>query len=215
MNKIDKSIYDNLELLPENLQGWNSENPIFGNLIKILRPKTIIEVGTWKGASAIHMAKQCKELGLKTVIYCVDTWLGSTEFWASMADTPERDLMLKNGYPQIYYQFLSNVVHQGLQDYLIPVPNTSANAARVLEHQGITAELIYLDASHEYDDVLTDIGAYCGLCTGLMFGDDYGWAGVGKAVRETLKFSLVDNNYWVAKFSGNYQQANKETSQNY
>lgn len=29
---------------------------------------------------------------------------------------PSRDLMWKNGYPQVYYVFLSNMVKQGLQD---------------------------------------------------------------------------------------------------
>lgn len=200
MNTIGKNIYTELKPLPENLQGWNSNHSIFETLIKKTNPQTIIEIGTWKGASAINMAKICKGLELDTKIYCVDTWLGSVEFWNDLSETPERDLMLKNGYPQIYYQFLSNIIHHNLQDVIIPVPNTSANAAKILSYHNIKADLIYIDASHEYEDVKADIKAYLPLLNkgGVMFGDDYGWPGVRKAVDEGLgKVKVFDLNYWT------------------
>src|SRR4051812_30139699 len=128
MNNINQNIYEGFSPLPEDLQGWNSQHPIFEHLIRDIKPKTIIEVGTWKGASAIHMGLLCKANHLQTKIYCVDTWLGSVEFWTRLNDTPERDLMLRHGYPQIYYQFLSNVVHNNLQDVIIPVPMPSTVA---------------------------------------------------------------------------------------
>jgi hypothetical protein len=126
--------------------------------------------------------------------------LGSVEFWNEFADTPERDLMLKNGYPQIYYQFLSNVVHNNLQDVIIPIPNTSANAAKILAYNNVKADLIYIDGSHEYEDVKDDIKNYLPLLNkeGIMFGDDYGWAGVHKAVNEDfMGINIIDKNYWV------------------
>lgn len=63
MNKIDKTIYENLTLLPQQLTGWNGNKPIFRELIEKIKPTTIIEVGTWKGQSAITMGKTVKELG--------------------------------------------------------------------------------------------------------------------------------------------------------
>jgi hypothetical protein len=196
MNSIGTHIYDNLTLLPEDLQGWNYKHSIFEELIRQTQPKVIIEVGTWKGASAITMGTICKALGLQTTIYCIDTWLGALEFWAGEHSTAkERDLMLKNGYPQIYYQFISNVVHAGLQDIIIPVPNTSLTGARILKD--VKAELIYIDGSHEYEDVKADIAAFKPLCTGIMFGDDYGWPFVKAAVDESLQVNVIDKNYWI------------------
>lgn len=199
MNKIE-NIYKIDKLYPPDLNGWNFKHQIFDDLVEQVRPKVIIEVGTWKGASALRMARACKRLGLNTKIYCVDTWLGAVEFWTDLSHTPERDLMLVNGYPQIYYQFLSNVIHEGFTDMIIPIPNTSATGAKILKHLGVVADLIYIDGSHEYEDVKSDIDKYMTLLnwSGVMFGDDYGWADVKKAVDETgLKTEIVDQNFWV------------------
>lgn len=204
MNTIGKDVYDGI--VPssnEEVFGWNSTDPIFEKLIEQTKPNYIIEVGTWLGASAIHMAKITKKLNLNTKIYCVDTWLGAEEFWTRFKDTSERDLKCKNGYPQVYFDFLSNVVRHELQDVIIPVPNTSFNGATILKHYGIKAELIYVDGSHEYDDVKQDIISYTDLLTpnGVMFGDDIRWEGVRKAVDETLKdrVDIIDDNHWVLK----------------
>jgi len=207
MNEIDKSIYDNLELLPEDLQGWNGDSKVFKNLIDNINPKVIIEVGTWKGLSAITMAEHIKHTNKSTKIYCVDTWLGAVEFWSSHKSTPERDLLLKNGYPNIYYQFLSNVVHRKVEDIIIPFPNTSHIGYLYFKHQNIRADMIYIDASHEEFDVYYDIKRYMNILNinGVIFGDDYKhWKGVKKAVdkyayENDLDVELLENNFWVLK----------------
>ena len=48
-----------------DLQGWNSDHSFFANAINIAQPKLIIELGVWKGMSAIHMARLVKEAGLE------------------------------------------------------------------------------------------------------------------------------------------------------
>lgn len=189
MNRISSEIYNNFNnLLPLDLQGWHSDDPVFEKLIIEVKPKTIIEVGTWKGGSAINMANICKKNQLETKIYCVDTWLGALEFWCALNDTAERDLMLKNGYPSIYYQFLSNVIHTNNQDVILPVPITSTIASKYFKFFNIKADLIYVDGSHDYEDVLSDIKNYMPLLNdgGIMFGDDYGgcWMEVVQAVKE-------------------------------
>lgn len=193
------SIYENIELLPEDLHGWNGRDDIFWQLIQQTNPVNIIEVGTWKGQSAITMARLVQN-GCK--IFCVDTWLGALEF---MGGTGERDLMLKNGYPRVYYQFLSNVIHNNCQDIIIPVPQTSTIAARWFKRQGIRAELIYIDGSHDEPDVYDDLCNYYDLCTGVIFGDDWRhFADVERAVTRFCKernitFEVVDDNFWVIK----------------
>ena len=207
MNKIDSNIYNNLELLPEDLQGWNGNSGVFHRLIAEINPTRIIEVGTWKGQSAINMAQYCKDINLQTDIICVDTWLGAMEFWGELKDTPERNLLLKNGYPQIYYQFLSNVVHRGLESYIQPFPTTSLIAARFFKKENITSKLIYLDASHDYEDILIDLKNYYPLLeeNSILFGDDYfAWPGVKKAVDEfvsdnNLNLTIEENNFWIIR----------------
>lgn len=203
MKDIIGNVYNNLELLPEDSSGWNSTSSVFGELVEKIKPKTIIEVGSWKGGSVISMAKKTKELGLDTTIYCVDTWLGAAEFWTKYRNTEDRDLMFKNGYPQIYYQFASNMVHNNINDVVYPLPLPSVIAYDVLRYHGVLADLIYIDASHEYEDVLADITNFYNLLRpgGIMFGDDFThlWPGVEKAVKEYFNenFTVRDNNFWI------------------
>ncbi len=203
-NIINSNVYEDIEPSGnENVQGWNSYSSCFEKLIEQTKPKTIIEVGSWLGASAINMAKITKQLNLDTKIYCVDTWLGAEEFWTWANNTPERNLKLKNGYPQVYFDFLSNVVQHKVQDTIIPIPNTSYIGYKILKHYNVNADLIYIDGSHEYIDVKNDIVSYLELLNfdGIMFGDDIHWSGVKQAVDETLnnKFEVFENNFWIYK----------------
>jgi hypothetical protein len=208
MNKIDKTIYDNFRPLPLQLTGWNGNKPIFRELIEKLKPTTIIEVGTWKGQSTITMGNAVRDFGLNTKIHCVDTWLGAIEFWTSAKNTSERNLLTVNGYPQVYYQFLSNVVHNNLQDIILPFPNTSENGYRYFKYNNITAQMIYIDASHEEDDVYKDLNNYYELLeiNGILFGDDYqkDWPGVINSVNKfsqekNMELEIVGNNFWILK----------------
>lgn len=201
MNLLNHNVYQGIQPSgTKSIAGWNSYSPFFCEIIEKQRPQTIIEVGTWLGASAIHMAGICKSLGLSTKIYCVDTWLGAEEFWTRMAGTEERDLKLKNGYPSVYFDFLGNVVEHGFQDVIVPVPNTSFIGSVILQHYGIKGDLIYIDGSHLYEDVKADIVAYRPLLTngGTMFGDEIGWESVSRAVSEVAGGHQTIGPFWVA-----------------
>lgn len=206
MNSLRTNLYENFDPMPLDLQGWNGHSEVFKNLINQTSPSIIIEVGTWKGQSAINMATYVKQLNLQTTLYCVDTWLGALEFWTNLSHTPERDLFLKNGYPQVYYQFLSNVIHSNVQDIIVPFPTTSLIAARYFNYHNIKAQLIYIDASHDKEDVLLDLKNYYNILepNGIIFGDDIHWTGVNEAVHEFtaekgLKFEILENNFWIIK----------------
>ena len=206
INPLFEKTYEDLEILPERLLGWNNEAPVFSNLITELRPKVIIEVGTWLGGSALRMARDVKRAELGTRIFCVDTWLGGLEFLDAAQGDNARNLMRKNGYPQVYYQFLSNVVHHGMQDIIQPFPTTSTLAAKYFLAKGQQAELIYVDASHEEEDVYQDIMHYFKLLTpgGVMFGDDFSWPGVRASVERSarelnLVHGVTETWHWVIR----------------
>jgi hypothetical protein len=208
MNLINSNIYDGFTPLPEDNSGWNGNSEVFIKLISEIKPKTIIEVGTWKGQSAINMGKATKNLNLGTTIHCVDTWLGAIEFWTWLKETEERNLSLRYGYPQIYYQFLSNVIHNGLQDTILPFPNTSENGFRYFRDINVIADLIYIDASHEEEDVYQDIKNYYTLLRngGIIFGDDYFSCfhgvkiSIDRFIKEQgLSLEIMENNFWLIR----------------
>jgi hypothetical protein len=108
------------------------------------RKITVDQKGLDKLMEACHMAKIMQQSHMDGVIWCVDTWLGGLEHMASK-DHPELglDTFREYGYPRLFHQFLANVLHQGFQDRIIPVPNTSLIAARWFTHHQIQADLIY------------------------------------------------------------------------
>ena len=170
---------------PLDLHGWGDQSAAFGELVRQVRPKLVVEVGTWKGASALRIAEELVAANLDAQILCIDTWLGALEFWTDQDDAERyKSLQLKNGLPQVYFQFLANVCHKGHAERIIPFPQTSATGALWLRYFGFAAELIYLDASHEEDDVYGDLLAYWEVLApgGVLFGDDWAWDGVRLAV---------------------------------
>lgn len=170
-----------------DLQGWGSEHAMFHEAIRLSQPKTIIEVGTWKGASAYNMIKICNNAGLKANIICVDTWLGSNSaLWIDA--NCRKSLRLEHGYPRIFWQFLYNMIKTGVIDSVYPLPMTSSAAYYLLQQFGLQADLIYIDAGHEHNEVYTDLSMYYNLLRpgGVLFGDDYldAWPGVVSATNQ-------------------------------
>lgn len=194
---------------PRDLSGWHSDDPVFREMIEQVQPGLIVEIGVWKGASTLHMAQALRVLGLNSCrILAVDTWLGSVEFW-TRRDDPERYQALNcvNGYPTVYRQFLANVLHDSRQEMVIPFPNTSTTAARWFKAAGFQADLIYVDGSHEYSDVLDDLEFWWEnlRAGGTMFGDDWQtWQTVRAAVgtfatRRDLEIRTVRNKWILSK----------------
>jgi hypothetical protein len=78
----------------------------------------------------------------------------------------------------------------------------------ILGSMGIEAYLIYVDASHEYADVKSDIASFSRLLkrNGIMFGDDMNdhWPGVKRAVIESFgtDFDVYQNNFWKHRKKG-------------
>lgn len=169
-------------------QGWGSTAGIFAKLIEELKPAKIVEVGTWKGASAIHMARTCAEAGVETDILCVDTFLGASGLWLRPGYAEEM-LKLNNGMPTIFPTFLRNVIDAGLTDVITPLPLPSREAATVLVKRRIRADLIYIDGDHSYEGCLEDLRNYRPALApeGLMLADDYTFEGVKRAITEFVE----------------------------
>jgi acetyltransferase-like isoleucine patch superfamily enzyme len=186
LHKTDPYV-DLRHVYPEDMQGWGSQDPMFREAICRLRPAMIVEVGTWKGASAIHMADVCAEIGLQSEIVCIDTWLGNWQHWSRTEGIGSRtDLQMVNGFPTLYYQFLSNVISKGHQNTITPLPLTGVAAAKLFAAYKLRPNLIYIDGDHEYESVIGDLRGWLALMDpgGVLLGDDYDFPGVKQAVDE-------------------------------
>lgn len=184
---------------PQSLREYLSTRPVEEELV-------IVELGTWKGASAIQAADIIRDLGRRDVVICVDTWLGSPEHF--------RGIPRRSGFPTIYFEFLQNVVNHGHEGRILPIALPTLQAVEVLRAvlsdrpgpAGPGADVIYVDAAHEYLPVYLDIMHYWPLLRagGRMLGDDYTthWPGVRRAVDQFFaenKIPVEILNEWVWK----------------
>jgi len=210
MEKIKKYLYGDYdpysftgEIMSLDDQGWNSESAVFLKLLEI-QPKLIVEVGTWKGASAIHMANILKENYTDFEIVCVDTWLGSVEHWdPNSGHSGHFKNNFVNGRPTIYDQFRSNIVHKGLTDYITPFPIDSINAFEWFKTNNISVDAIYIDAGHDYNSVRMDLSNWPTVLRsgGYLLGDDWFHKPIKKAAYDTFGDKVIgmshDKFLWI------------------
>jgi hypothetical protein len=210
ISRLKSNAFDTLDITDytPDIHGWMDTG--FSDIIsKIVDERdrndmiTVIEVGSWKGKSCVTIAETLKRLGFINIrIIAIDTWLGAPEFWTWGIDDPTRgkSLNINNGYPNVFYTFTKNIKYFNHDDIVAPFPISSAQGVEVLKHHNILADIIYVDASHEYEPVKQDILSYWQLLKtgGTMIGDDYqrDWPGVMKAVDE------LSNLYGEAEISG-------------
>lgn len=201
--------------IPADVSGWGPGYEFYERLVASVRPQLTIEIGVWKGSSALHLTRAMAQHVGGGALVAVDTWLGAPEFWTRERSygkpDPTRNLMLKNGFPQVYYQFLSNVLKANASAYVIPFPAPSGMASAVLSRLGgVQADLIHIDAAHEYEDVLQDLAHWWPLLKpgGVLLGDDWSisWPSVVRGACDFaaqkglyIDASWQDRKWWIRK----------------
>jgi predicted O-methyltransferase YrrM len=156
-----------------DLQGWASQHRFLAETVATRRPKIIVEVGVWKGASVIELARSVCANGLDSVVIAVDTWLGAWDHWTN--DRWHGELAFEFGFPTIYRTFLANVINAGLQDIVLPLPLDSVNAHHTLKSFEVFPDLVHIDGAHDFETVMSDLTHWWNLLTvgGTIIMDDY------------------------------------------
>lgn len=156
-----------------DLQGWHSNHVYLSRAIEEVRPSIVVEVGVWKGASVVTLAKTIQRLKLDAVVIAIDTWLGSSEHYLWEKFLP--DLDFEFGYPRLYHKFAANMVKEGVAEIVVPLPLDSINAFQLLKEKGIRPDVLHIDAGHDYHSVMADLKAWWPQLNkgGILIGDDY------------------------------------------
>jgi hypothetical protein len=142
----------------------------------------IIEIGSWKGRST----KELLESGHH--VTAVDHFQGSPGPGGGGMHVLAQE-------EDIYAEFLKNVGHY---PNLKVLKMTSLEAAGKLN--GDQADMVFIDASHDYQDVKADIAAWLPKTRKLICGHDYSpvWPGVMRAVNEAFsEVKLVDSIWFI------------------
>lgn len=198
LNDLPSPYCDLATILPFNEHGWYANGQWIEKIITTNNVTTVIEVGSWLGSSTRHIASLLPEGG---IVYAVDVWAETPEVVQHLSAASWSSI-----HPVIYEQFLSNVIHVGLTDKIIPLKMLSQDAASLLSTYETEFDLIYIDAAHDTISVTKDLGSYFPLIantTGILCGDDWTWQSVQIAVLAFAeKHNLTvyaDYNFWFLK----------------
>lgn len=139
---------------------------------------TFIEIGSWKGQSAAYMVVEIINSKKDIKFICVDTWNGSVEHQSY------------DEVSDLYNIFKNNM--SPFENYYTDLRLPSVETSKLFDDDSI--DFIFIDASHEYEDVKNDIIHWLPKVkkNGILSGHDYwadsdSWPGVKKAVNELLK----------------------------
>lgn len=140
-------------------------------LVGLLRdrpaPLRVLEIGSYKGASAVTWARALDRLdGRPSVLVCVDSWGDLT----GQAYSTAMENALRSGHA--YATFLSNVA--ALPGSVTVEHRRGATEAVLAELESHSFDIIYVDASHLYEDVRRDLREALRLVRpgGFVCGDD-------------------------------------------
>src|SRR5690606_29697387 len=136
-----------MEHFYENIQGWFSFADLYKEQVKNAKDgDSFVEVGAWKGRSTAYMAVEIVNSNKRIPFFVVDTWKGSEV--GKHKDDPDID--------RLYDVFYDNM--EAVENYIQPMQMLSVDAARLFNDN--TISFVFIDASHEYKDVLDDLRAW-------------------------------------------------------
>jgi len=149
------------------------------------KPFSLVEVGSYAGESMDIMM----DTGLVSQMTCIDPWTAGYD---------SRDPASRSDMTAVEAEFDKRAERHGFK-----VTKFKGNLQEFLV-SGVTSSeygLVYIDASHRYEDVQKDISSALELRPTIgVAGHDYasGWSGVVRAVDETLgkpQMQYVDSSW--------------------
>lgn len=197
--------YNSIKLLPQrDVDGMYRGMDFYPHeeemekLVQQHNVRIAVELGSWLGRSACHIAKILPEDGR---LYAVDRWRFIGQDVIRHADLKET----------FYEQFLSNVIHAKLAHKIVPLRMETAEGSLWLKKNNIRADLIYVDADHTADGVYHDLANYYELLSenGVICGDDWNLQVRGKypirigvtlfAKRMNLRIFVKNERLWILR----------------
>jgi len=177
----------------EKIQGWQSANEALVNAIQNIQPESIVEIGTWLGASALFMSEQTQ-----APILCIDTFIASNEMlWR------EKNVQnIVQNFNQIHNQFCINITNKKKNEQIAMLPMTSSAAAELFTKEQIRVDMVYLDAGHRFREVYADLQDWWPLTNKVLVGDDYSpqWPGVIQAITQFVQENNLQHQIMNSQF---------------
>ena len=117
----------------------------------------ILELGCYRGEMSKWFSDNLLD-NQHSRLYCVDTWEGSEEHLTPGTGFYEEGFVNNPDY--LYETFLENT--KPVENIITPIRKPSLEAVKIYENNRL--DFIFIDAAHDYDNVLADIKAWYPKC---------------------------------------------------
>ncbi len=145
---------------------------VWDNMIPKVMPRTILEVGSFEGASACYLIDRLSPHH-DIELYCVDTWCGGIEH-------QEREIDMA-GVEERFRHNVGEAARHAKHRVEVKIrkgPSDQQLARLLTEGKAGYFDFVYIDGSHQAPDVLCDdvLGFKLLKPDGIMVFDDYTWS---------------------------------------
>jgi predicted O-methyltransferase YrrM len=169
----------------EGIEGYLSEDEAWALYLAASACKSddprIVEIGSYKGRSAVAIGSALAERG-RGMLFAVDPH----------APTGKASYTIEHGDQDTYAEFNANIARAGVATFVTSIRATSKEARD--RYDGRAIDMLFVDGSHDYDDVLVDIDTWAPLLAEnaiVAFNDTYA-PGVNRALRERVDATALN-----------------------
>jgi len=175
-------VWPSIEPIEGYLDSPGQEEWLFQTALALPDPAVIVEIGSFMGRSTVCLAYGCRGTGKR--IYSIDTFAGND------SDFQDGSEFQRGPY---FEKFWDNLTQRGLADFVTPLVGLSSTIAPIWRKP---IDLLFIDGSHEYPDVLEDFQNYFPHVRrgGIVAFHDIepAWTGPWKVWQETAAPLLID-----------------------
>jgi len=164
----------------ENIQGWFTFDFLYSNMVEKFKDDAIfVEIGTWKGKSAIFMAEKIKNSKKKISFYTIDLFENNEK-------NDHSNLIDVN---DLFLEAQKNI--NPVKDFVKIIKGSSHEIHKDFKDESI--DFLFIDGCHTYEGVKKDLQLWYPKVKkgGVISGHDYNeiTAGIKPAVDEFFKFA--------------------------
>lgn len=127
------------------VSAWVTHAPFAAWLVDVLRPRSIVELGSHFGFSCFAFAEASKRLGIPNLVHAIDTWEGDDH---------------AGFYDDAIYRYFAAIVESDYQD------RVKMHRARFHDARGsfgpASVDLLHIDGRHGFEDVTEDYEDWAG-----------------------------------------------------